>query len=70
MEPNDNNFIQDIQLDSDDDFMQDRLSDQATRRAYRMMYAQIDESKFLTRERFANAIVNALNEAEGKVYVE
>ena len=34
------------------------------------MYRQIDKIKFHTRERFANAIVNAFNEAEDKVYVD
>ena len=34
------------------------------------MYNQIGKRKFPTRERFANAIVNIFNEAEGKVYVE
>ena len=70
MELDDNNFAQDSQSDSDDDFTQNSLSDWATRCTYLKIYSQIDESKFLTRERFANAIVNAFNEAEGKVYVE
>ena len=34
------------------------------------MYSQIDKIKFHTRERFANAIVNAFKEAEDKVYVD
>lgn len=34
------------------------------------MCRQIDKIKFHTRERFANAIVNAFKEAEDKVYVD
>ena len=70
MERDINNSTQDSQSNSHDDFAQDSLSDRATRRTYLITYSQIDKSKFPTRERFANAIVNTFNEAEGKVYVK
>ena len=70
MEPHDNNFTQDNQSNSDDNFRQDSISDQATRCTYLIRYSQTDKSKFPARERFANEIVDALNEAEDKVYVE
>ena len=34
------------------------------------MHSQIVKSKFPARERFANAIVNAFNEAEVKIKIE
>ena len=70
MEPHDNNFTQDNQSNSDDNFRKDSLSNQATRCTYLIRYSQTDKSKFPARERFANEIVDALNEAEDKVYVE
>ena len=70
MKSEDNNFTQDSQSDSDDDFTHGSLSDRATRHTYLITNSQIDKSKFPTSERFANAIVNTCNEGEGKVYVE
>ena len=58
------------QSDSDDDFKKDSLSGRAARRTYLKTYNQIDKSKFPTRERFANAIVNPFNEAQGKLYLK
>ena len=70
MKSEDNNFTQDSQSDPDDDLTHDSLSDRATRHTYLITNSQIDKSKFPTRERFANAIVNTYNEGEGKVYDE
>ena len=70
MKPHDNNCTQDSQLDSDDDFTQDGLSDLPTRLTYFITHSQIDKYRFPTTERFANAILNAFTKAEGKVYVE
>ena len=57
-------------MDSGDDFIQDKLLDQATRRTYLITYSQNAESKFPARGRFSNSIVHSFNKAEGKVYVE
>ena len=65
MQPDDNNFTQDSQSDSDDNFTQDSHLDQATKCIYLITYSQTDKSQFPLRKRFANAILNAFNEAEG-----
>ena len=64
MKPDDSNFTQVSQLDSDDNFTQDSLLDRATRLTYFVTYSKIDKYRFPTKERFT--IFNPLNEAEGK----